>query len=171
MTISQQGLRVLARTFPAWAERIALDRFARPRRVQQPVPDVAAGWSAHRFWVPFPGGALRAWTWGQGPAVVLAHGWSGNAAQMTGFIAPLLEAGYRVVAFDQPAHGFSRGRRADLLSFTQALETVSGHVGQVQGVIAHSLGATAAALATHRGLDLRGLVLIAPPVELPGHVF
>ena len=60
----------------------------------------------NNYRLPFDGGKLAVTTWGEdGPAVLLMHGWGGARAQMTGFVIPLLDAGYRVVAFDQPAHG------------------------------------------------------------------
>jgi len=52
--------------------------------------------------LPFNGGELAVTTWDEdGPAVLLMHGWGGARAQMTGFVNPLLKAGYRVVTFDQ----------------------------------------------------------------------
>jgi hypothetical protein len=57
---------------------------------------VLAGGNSFR--IPFAGGELAVTTWGQGPGVLLMHGWGGARAQMTGFVEPLLVAGYRVVA-------------------------------------------------------------------------
>ena len=50
---------------------------------------------------------VRAWQWGEGPPVLLVHGWEGHAAQFAGFIPRLLEQGFSAVAFDAPAHGQS----------------------------------------------------------------
>ncbi|HZM20888.1 MAG TPA: alpha/beta fold hydrolase, partial [Anaerolineales bacterium] len=59
----------------------------------------------------FDGGELAVTTWGNsGPTVLLMHGWGGSRAQMTRFVDPLLSAGNRVVAYDQPAHGDSDGK-------------------------------------------------------------
>src|SRR5687767_1052462 len=60
----------------------------------------------NNYHLPFEGGELAVTTWGSSrPAVLLMHGWGGARAQMTGFVDPLLFAGYRVVAYDQPGHG------------------------------------------------------------------
>ena len=65
--------------------------------------------------VPFEGGELAVTTWGSaGPNILLMHGWGGSRAQMTGFVEPLVSAGYRVVAYDQPAHGESDGKLTNL---------------------------------------------------------
>ena len=48
------------------------------------------------------------------PAVYLVHGWGGWRWQLDPFVGPLVDAGFRVVAFDAPSHGGSgpgpRGR-------------------------------------------------------------
>ena len=72
-----------------------------------------------------------------------------------------------MIAPDLPAHGFSSGRRTTLPDWVSAVGTVGWHAGRVQGIVAHSLGATAAALALARGLHAGRVVLIAPPAEVP----
>lgn len=92
------------------------------------------------FRVPFEDGELAVTTWGNGPAVLLVHGWGGSRAQMTGFVDPLLAAGYRVVAFDQPAHGESDGKMTNILEITPALAKVAECEGIFDAIIAHSFG-------------------------------
>jgi pimeloyl-ACP methyl ester carboxylesterase len=114
---------------------------------------------------------IAAWRWGSrdAPAVLLAHGWGGHAAQMRAFVFPLLGAGYRVIAYDQPAHGVSGGRLTGLPDFAEVLAEVAWHYGEVHAVIAHSLGGTAAALAHARGLPLQKMVLVNPPSDMDGY--
>jgi len=90
--------------------------------------------------LPFAGGELAVTTWGSGPAVLLMHGWGGSRAQMTGFVEPLLAAGYRVVAFDQPAHGDSDGTMTNLLEIAPAMDLIAQREGSFHGIIAHSFG-------------------------------
>lgn len=91
--------------------------------------------------VPFGGGELAVTTWGEsGPAVLLMHGWSGARAQMTGFVEPLLAAGYRVVAYDQPAHGESDGKMTNLLEIAPTMDLIKGREGNFEAIIAHSFG-------------------------------
>lgn len=91
--------------------------------------------------IPFEGGELAVTSWGNsGPAVLLMHGWGGARAQMTGFVDPLLFAGYRVVAYDQPAHGESGGTMTNLLEIAPTMDLIAQKEGPFQAIIAHSFG-------------------------------
>lgn len=91
--------------------------------------------------LPFEGGELAVTTWGEsGPAVLLMHGWGGARAQMTGFVEPLLAAGYRVVAYDQPAHGDSDGKITNVLEIAPTMDLVMQREGKFDAIIAHSFG-------------------------------
>jgi pimeloyl-ACP methyl ester carboxylesterase len=95
----------------------------------------------NNYRLPYEGGELAVTTWGSnGPAVLLMHGWGGARAQMTGFVDPLLFAGYRVVAYDQPAHGDSSGRMTNLLEIAPTLDLIAGREGMFDAIIAHSFG-------------------------------
>ncbi len=127
--------------------------------------DARAGFLEYR------GRQLALWRWGapDAPGVLLAHGWGGHAAQLRAFVPRLLAEGYRVIAYDQPAHGLSEGRLTGLPDFAGALAAVAASQGGVQHVVAHSLGAVAAAVALSRGLELRSAVLVSPPSDLVGY--
>ncbi len=95
----------------------------------------------NNYRIPFDGGELAATSWGDsGPTVLLMHGWGGARAQMTGFVAPLLSAGYRVVAYDQPAHGESDGKMTNLIEIAPTMSLVMKREGEFDAVIAHSFG-------------------------------
>lgn len=111
------------------------------------------------------GERLALWSWGVGPRVLLVHGWSGSAGQLTAFVEPLVEAGFSVVAFDGPAHGQSTGRRTDLPRFARAVGAVARATGGPVALIAHSMGAAASAAELRDGLQVRRAVLIAPPSD------
>jgi len=95
----------------------------------------------NNYRLPFDGGELAVTTWGDDdPSVMLMHGWGGARAQMTGFVQPLLEAGYRVVAFDQPAHGDSDGRMTNILEISPTMDLIAKQEGPFEAIIAHSFG-------------------------------
>lgn len=100
--------------------------------------------------LPFEGGQLAVTTWGRGPAVLLMHGWGGGRAQMTGFVEPLLAAGYRVVAFDQPGHGESDGTMTNLLEIAPSMDVIAKNEGSFHAILAHSFGTLVASYALVR---------------------
>jgi len=108
---------------------------------------------------------LVGWRWGEGPVVLLVHGWGGCAGQMTPLVAPLVSAGFSVVAHDAPGHGESPGWFASIPAFTRAIARVAEATGPIQGVVAHSMGGAAVSLAAARGLEARRAVLLCPPSD------
>jgi pimeloyl-ACP methyl ester carboxylesterase len=89
----------------------------------------------------YQGGELAVTTWGEGEAsVLLMHGWGGARAQMTGFVQPLLSAGYRVVAYDQPAHGESDGKITNIFEIAPTMDLILEQEGRFNAIIAHSFG-------------------------------
>lgn len=104
--------------------------------------------------------------WGQGPLVVTMHGWSGSGTQYRRFIPKLVDAGYRVAAFDAPAHGYNPGKQTHLLEFVDSLIAIQTQVGAIDTVIAHSLGGMATVWATHQGLKPRNVVLLGPHMDV-----
>jgi pimeloyl-ACP methyl ester carboxylesterase len=155
---------------PALAERLFLTP-PKPNVNHVPQSTFFDFLDAHASYIEYRGRNLASWRWGplDAPAVLLAHGWGGYAAQMRGFVPQLLRAGYRVVAYDQPAHGLSEGTLTGLPDFAGALAAVAAHHGDVRHVITHSLGGPALAIAMSRGLRLKSVVLVSPPSDLVGY--
>lgn len=159
-------LRVLTSVSPGLASRVAVELFRTPRRFRRPPReekhlqtgeplDILLGVDTR----------IRAWRWGSGPLILLAHGWEGRGSQMGEFVRPLVEAGFSAVTFDAPGHGQSSGSRSSLPHFAWALRGVADAVGEPHAVIAHSLGCAATALAVRDGLPARRLVFVAPPLD------
>ena len=115
---------------------------------------------------------LAAWVWGRegAPAVALLHGWEGRGSQLGAFAAPLVAAGFRVVAVDAPGHGDSPGRSSSLVAIADALRRVGERYGPLAGVIAHSAGTVGAVHSVARGLAVDRLVCVAPGVDLEGYM-
>jgi pimeloyl-ACP methyl ester carboxylesterase len=158
--------------FPELAAGLAERLFLTPPRPRDAAAAALDLIDARSSILRHKGRHIAMWRWGasDAPAVLLAHGWGGNAAQMRGFVFPLLEAGFRVVAYDQPAHGVSEGRLTGLPDFADVLAEVAWHHGGLHAVIGHSLGAMAAALAEAQGrTQPRKVVLISPPSDLMGY--
>ncbi len=165
---ARAGLILPAADTPeTWAE-LAVDIFLRPPpptriplREQKYLATAKRGVASTRW------GDLAQWTWGasDAPLVMLAHGWAGRAAQLGALAEPLVVAGFRVVAFDGPAHGESPGREAHVPMLAECILEIATQQTGLRAVIGHSAGAASAALGTLMGLEPRGLVLIAPPLS------
>lgn len=109
---------------------------------------------------------IPVYSWGQGPVILGVHGWAGAGIQFGAWVDPLVEAGYRVVLFDAPAHGRAQGESTDLFEMADVTARVAASVGQVHGVLAHSLGCIAVARSIADGLQTNYLAMLAPPVSL-----
>lgn len=160
------GLWSLSHAAPDLMARWYADRFTTPRLF--PVARREKDWmrQVRPSRLPFDGAdSLALYDWGEGPVVLLVHGFEGRAGQLGGFVAPFVTAGYRVVAFDAPAHGASDGKRTAIQEMVRALSKVAGHVGPVEAVVAHSLGSTALVECLYQGMEADRAVLIAPPVH------
>lgn len=158
--------------FPDLATAVAERMFLTPPRTRDAAASALDLVDARSSFLEHKGRQIAMWRWGsrEAPAVVLAHGWGGYAAQMRAFVFPLVQAGYRVIAYDQPAHGVSEGRLTGLPDFADVLAEVAGIHGSVAAVVAHSLGGAAAALALANGkASFKKVVLVSPPSDLVGY--
>ena len=158
--------------FPDLATAVAERIFLTPPRTRDAAASALDLVDARSSFLEHKGRHIAMWRWGsrEAPAVVLAHGWGGYAAQMRAFVFPLVQAGYRVIAYDQPAHGVSEGRLTGLPDFADVLAEVAGIHGSVAAVVAHSLGGAAAALALANGkASFKKVVLVSPPSDLVGY--
>lgn len=153
---------VLGRLAPGAAGAMAERLFLTPPRKRTPVREREALHGAVPFEVHLGRSAVRAWRLGEGPAVLLCHGWGGRGAQVLPLGEPLREAGFALVTFDGPAHGRSGGRLASVPTFADAIAAVAGQSG-ARAAVAHSMGGAALALALLRGLRLDAAVVVGTP--------
>ncbi|HEU5051242.1 MAG TPA: alpha/beta fold hydrolase [Gemmatimonadales bacterium] len=168
VTALRTAFRTVGAVAPGVAARWAESIFCRPPR-QEARPHEEAFLATGR---PRTFGTSRAplhgWEWGEGPLVVLVHGWGSRAGRWAGLAPLLLARGFRVVTYDAPAHGRTPGRLASLPEFADALQEVIAATGPAHGVVGHSLGGAAIAVALGRGLPAERAVLIAAPAHPEG---
>jgi pimeloyl-ACP methyl ester carboxylesterase len=156
------GAKYLSWVLPSfWAGR-AENIFLTPSRVPRPSSEKAWFENSRKHTLS---GGIAAFEWGpsSGPIVALVHGWSGRGTQMGAFVAPLVERGYRVIAFDGPAHGGSAGQQTNVGDYANFLIRMQQELGEFKAVIAHSFGAGCSVFAAARGLKVEKLVLVAGP--------
>jgi pimeloyl-ACP methyl ester carboxylesterase len=162
--------RKLGTVAPKTTGRIALRLFRSPHAHSTPARELQWLESADRFEFEVGGETLVGWSWGSGPTVLLVHGWEGRGSQMGAFAQPLVEAGHRVVTFDGPAHGRSTGKLSSLPQFAAAIRQLADQIGPLHGIVAHSFGSPATALAMQQGMRADRLAFIAPPADLDEYI-
>lgn len=168
---------------PARAGDLAYKRFLKPRFSSRRSPDHAVLAERARFhlrhadWVRVPTteGPVQAYVFEPDRkadcrgGVLIAHGWTSEASFMAVIAEQLRRAGFRVVAFDQPAHGKSARAEASVVDGARALRQVAEALGPTPFVVAHSMGGLAALLAAvggppiGPGYPFERFVLIASP--------
>jgi pimeloyl-ACP methyl ester carboxylesterase len=156
---------VTERLSPRLAAELARVLFFKPMSARVRAEERAVLETGQRFHVSVKGGRVAAWSWGQGPAILLCHGWGGHSGQMVALVQPLVSSGHRVIAVDMPGHGQSQGQLSSVLHFAWTLRAVADTCGGLAGVAAHSLGAAGAAFACAEGLRIPRLVFFAPPAD------
>jgi pimeloyl-ACP methyl ester carboxylesterase len=138
------------------------------RRVETAVPPLGR-------YVDVPGARLHVVERGQGPALLLIHGLSGQLGHFTYGIVDPLALQHRVVAVDRPGSGYSvraPGSSAALGVQADALAALIDVLGLGRPVVVgHSLGgAVALALALRHPEKVAALALIAPLTHLVADV-
>jgi pimeloyl-ACP methyl ester carboxylesterase len=161
------GLGALSRLSPRAAGAAAERLFLTPRKYTRPAAEVEALGSARHTLVPSAYGPLAAWEWGSdGPRVLLVHGWEGRGAQLSAFVAPLVERGFRVITFDAPAHGDTEGSISSFFHFAASIRTVASAFGPFHAVVAHSMGGATTLWAASLEHIAPRYAMIAPPVDV-----
>ena len=99
--------------------------------------------------------------------VLIAHGYASYAYKFEHYIAPLLKMGYRVLAFDAPAHGQSEGKHIHVVVYQEAIQKIMEQAGPIHHFIGHSLGALTLSMIAEKidQAEARKFVLIAPATK------
>lgn len=137
-----------------------------PRRAMPTPEDESALASGARLEVVHRGLRLAAWSWGNGPPVLLLHGWESHAGHMASFVPPLLQASFRVYALDAPAHGQSEGAETDAVDYGRAVLSAVESFGMPSAIIGHSVGSAAALYAFCHGVTVDASVHLAGPSSM-----
>jgi pimeloyl-ACP methyl ester carboxylesterase len=140
MTATYLTAQVLGRIHPRLArpalERLWFTPWVHPSALRpvRDLPQDAVAWA-----LEVEGRTMRGYAAGRGPTVVLVHGWAGRAADWRHLAGRLVDAGWRVVVPDLPAHGATGGARTDLYELGRAVAAVL-EAETPAAVVSHSLG-------------------------------
>lgn len=98
-----------------------------------------------------PQGNIAAWRLGEGPAVLLVHGWEDDHTVWAPMIDALQALGFAIVALDLPAHGWSDGEYGLRGDCVDAVKLVATQLGPIDCAIGHSMGAGIVGQAVREG--------------------
>lgn len=169
----RRAFRWLERLAPWVGSRWAVELWCTPPLLESALrmpPGVGPGEPVEAYWGT--GHRVVGEQWGDGPPVYLVHGWGGQRAHLAVFVKPLVERGFRAIAFDLPSHNASEpGELAPgRTTATECADAIAAMIrthGAAHAVVAHSLGANATALAGAGGASVGRLVLLAPMGDFP----
>jgi pimeloyl-ACP methyl ester carboxylesterase len=142
--------RVTGWVSPNLAGVLALRLFMTPPKFPIPRKELNIRKSARLAMRTIQGEQIAVRSWGEGPNVLLCHGWGGRGTQFFVLIEALVEAGYRAIAFDAPAHGDSSGKRTNMLMASRTIAGIVEKEAPISAVIGHSFGCGTALLAIDR---------------------
>ncbi len=136
-------------------------------RFPEPAREARYRQSARQELLEHDPGPVSVSVWGEGPAVLLIHGWSGRGMQLGAMVAPLVDRGYRVITFDAPGHGRSPGRGTNAFMVRDIVLRLAQRYGAFHCIVGHSFGALCTVMALARGVPATRVVTIGSPTQLP----
>jgi pimeloyl-ACP methyl ester carboxylesterase len=139
----------------AYARRRPRPRVAEPFRTKDAIDKL----------VDTAGGGVQAWRIGEGPAVLLVHGWEDDNSLWAPMIEEFQRFGRACVAFDLPGHGFSPAETVSVQQAGAAILDVVREMGPIESIVAHSFGSPSSMHALVNGLQIDRITMIAPPMH------
>jgi pimeloyl-ACP methyl ester carboxylesterase len=149
MSMARSTLGTLANISPLLAAYVGCHVLAKPPLVAELPWQAALRQRASLAVLRVGGKKIALFEWGKTdrPSILMVHGWGARATQMGSMITPLVDAGFRVISFDAPAHGHSTGTTSNIKDFAGAAAAVANFAGPLHATISHSFGAASAMLA------------------------
>ncbi len=84
--------------------------------------------------------AIQTYRWqGNGPTILLMHGWESNTFRWRNLVPKLVEKGFNIVAMDAPAHGYSGNSTFNAPMYADCAQKII-ETYEPKFVIGHSLG-------------------------------
>jgi len=165
-------IRRITITLERFSPRLALwwisQLFFSPRTSRREIPDIP---NLEQRWLGYTKingsrSKCRVYSAGTGSVVLLIHGWEGSAYSLTAVARRLLEKGLRVVLFDLPAHGFSPGRKTNIVEIGRIIQKLAVDEGNLRALVGHSFGAACAGHAIKSGVAMEHFVSISAPTTM-----
>lgn len=148
---------------PGLATKWGIDLFLTPVPFPFSGDEKKAIAKAEQYNIEIKGKKVCVYSWGEGAVIIFSHGWSGRGTQCWKIMNELVRQGFKVVAFDAPAHGRSDGRKSNLLEFGEAIIYLLEKYKDVYALIGHSLGGVACLYSLTKEYKVEKLITISTP--------
>ncbi|MEL6944531.1 MAG: alpha/beta hydrolase, partial [Bacteroidota bacterium] len=127
---------------PTWTSKRLYQLFATPPKVN--IRPKEEAFLSHAILDEYTlrdwGGILYHWGEINRPYVLMSYGWGYNAGRWRHYVPALLEAGYRVIAYDPPGHGNAQKGTLTIPKNAALLHCIINTFGPPKMVLAHSFG-------------------------------
>ena len=150
------------------AAKVALDVFSTPRRGRIKEYQKEFLNTARQQRIAGEDCLFMLYHWkGNGPTILLNHGWESNASRWKYIFDDLKALDYNIIAIDGPAHGNSSGKLFTAIKYSKVIRsTIELYKPEI--IIAHSVGGMATVFNEfhHPSINLKKLVLLGSPNSL-----
>ena len=150
------------------AAQLALDIFSTPRRGRIKEHQKEFLDTARQQRIVFEDGLFMLYHWkGNGPTILLNHGWESNAFRWKYLFDDLKALDYNIIAIDGPAHGNSSGKLFTAIKYSRLIKSTI-ELYEPEVIIAHSVGGMATVFNEYSNptASLKKLVLLGSPNKL-----
>ncbi len=144
------GLNLLYFFSPKTAINLAIKFFSTPQKTPVREKELAFLGTARQV-KRTVGGELPIveFHWGDenAPLVLLSYGWEYNAGRWRHFVPALVEAGFRVIAYDPPGHGLAPAGQMHIPRNAMIIKDLIENYGRPEVIIGHSFGGSSSTFA------------------------
>lgn len=148
--------------FPAYMAQMAVNRFSSPRRFERTELELACFERGRQY--EFASGRIAnicgETEQADQPLIILVHGWESRGTTFYMMIETLVAQGYKVLAWNAPAHGASPGKKTQIYDMAKALaEDLIASKLSPKAIVGHSMGGALMGV-LHKYLNLPPIVVI-----------
>lgn len=149
LTLIRLYFKTISLLFPKLAGKIAFNLFQKTRNRKIRNKERSFMESANKFKVPNHLEDIDCYEVGdpKGNLVLLVHGWESNAGSLAAIAYELVDKGFHVIAFNLPAHGYSKLTKANLKVCKNAFLAVLDYIqpSETFSIVSHSFGSAVTA--------------------------
>lgn len=165
--MKKQFIHFISSLFPSAFARIAYEKLTHPQVHKLRANEMATLEKAKQNDFDYAGFKIKTYTWnenGSKEALLLVHGWEGQAGNFSDLVEELIKADYRIYSFDGPSHGFSSKGSTSLFEFIELVDVFIQKF-EVKNLVSHSFGGVAISyvLSSNQALYIDKYLLFTTP--------